>query len=54
MFNCSVFYSSRGKYLQFPSFSNKFEFLLKSKMAAILPAILDGITDLSSAITHNI
>ena len=38
------------KCLQFSGFSDKFKFLLKSKMAAILAAILDNFTDP----THNI
>ena len=39
MFNCIICYSSSKKYLKFPSFLDKFEFLVKSKMAAILAAI---------------
>ena len=45
MFNCIIFCSSRRKYLQFPIFSDKLKFLLKSKMAAILAAILGDVTD---------
>ena len=54
MFNCIIFYSCSKKYLQFPSFSDKFEFLVISKMAAIIAAILDDATDPISAISHNI
>ena len=45
MFNCIIFYSSSKKYLQFSSFPDKFEFLVKSKMAAMWTAILDDITN---------
>ena len=45
MFNCIIIYSSSKKYLQFLSFLGKFEFLVKSKIAAILAAILDDVTD---------
>ena len=41
MFNCIIFYSSSKTYLQLLSFPKKFEFLVKSKMAAIL----DDVTD---------
>ena len=54
MFNCFFFYSSSIKYLQVPSFSDKFEFWVKSKMAAILVTILDDVTTLSSTKTPNI
>lgn len=40
-----MFYISREKYLQFPHFSHKVEFLGKSKMAATIAAILDNVTD---------
>ena len=40
MFNSITFCNSRKKYLQFPSFFDKFEFLEKSKMTAILVAII--------------
>ena len=62
MFNCIIFYTSE-KCLQFSSFPNKFEFLVKSKMGAILVAILvailNGIMDPpppppGRAITQNI
>ena len=43
MFNCIFFYSSSITYLQVPSFSDKFEFWVKSKMAAILVTILDDV-----------
>ena len=45
MFNCIVFYRFSKKHLQFPSFPDKFEVLVKSKMASILAAILDDVTD---------
>ena len=45
MFNSITLYNSRKKYLQFSHFPGKFEFLVKSKMTAILPAILDDVTD---------
>ena len=49
-----LFCNSSKQYLQFPHFPDKFEFLVKSKMAATLAAILDDVTDPSSAPTHNI
>ena len=50
MFNCIIFLQLN---LQFPSFPNKFEILVKSKMAATLAAILDDVTDPGNTITHN-
>ena len=45
MFNSITLYNSSKTYLQFSHFPGKFEFLVKSKMAAILKAILDDVTD---------
>ena len=42
MIKCIIFYNSSKKYLQFPSFADKLEFLVKYKMAATLTAILDN------------
>ena len=44
MFNCIIFYNCSKIYLQFMRFSDKFKLLVKSKMAAILAAILDDVT----------
>ena len=54
MFNSITLYDSRKKYLQVSHFPGKFKVLVKSKMAAILAAILDDVTDPSSDTTHNI
>ena len=54
MFNGIIFYSSSKQYFQFSSFPDKFELLVKSKIAAMWAAILDDVTDPSSSITHNI
>ena len=54
MFNSITLYNFRKKYLQFSHFPGKFEFLVKSKMAAILAAILDDVTDPSSDTNQNI
>ena len=40
-----IFYNSSKLYLQFLHFPDKFELLVKSKMAAILATILDDVTD---------
>ena len=45
MFNYILLYNSSKTYLQFIHFPDKFEFLFKSKIAAILVAILDDVTD---------
>ena len=45
MFTCFIFYNCAKKYLQFLHFPDKFEFLVQSKMAAILAAILYDVTD---------
>ena len=52
-FICIIFYSSSKRYFQFPSFSDKFEVLVKSKMAAILTTILDDVMAPSSVKAHN-
>ena len=44
MFNCIIFYNSSKIYVQFLRFPEKFELLLKSRMVAILAAILDDFT----------
>ena len=41
MFNSITLYNSSKKYLQFSHFRGKFEFLVKSKMAANLAAICE-------------
>ena len=45
MFYFMIFYNSSKLYLQFLHFPDKFELLVKSKMAAILATILDDVTD---------
>ena len=40
-----LFCNSSKQYLQFPHFSDKFEFLVKSKTVTTLLAILDDVTD---------
>ena len=46
MFNCIILHSSRKKKKQLPSFFfDKSEVLVKFKIAAILAAILDDVTD---------
>ena len=41
MLNCIIFYNSSKKYLQFPSFPDKLQFLVKSTWAAILDEVTD-------------
>ena len=41
MFNSIKLYNARKKHLQFSHFPGKFEFLVKSKMAAILADVTD-------------
>ena len=43
LLHCIIFCNSSKKYVQFPSFPDIFEFLVKSKMSAIMAAILDDV-----------
>ena len=45
MFNCIIFYNSSKNYGQFQHLPDKVEILVKSKMAAILAATLNEVTD---------
>ena len=50
--NGLIFYNPCKIYLQFPRFPDYVAILVKSKMAAILAAILDDVTHHQSAISH--